>query len=428
MRKERIMRLKHFVTAILVLFLGFALTNCAGMSTKTSADITCTTKDIGAMLNSCEYQNKVDNFLILQDVSTTMGEKLGPIFTNEPSKLVLEKDLITCLNNSLPDNFDVNAGLRIFGPGSSKNNLIYGMTKYSKADMGSAEMSVGAPEGVTPLSKAITYGMNDLKDVKGRTAVIIFSDGMNNVGDPVAAATAMKEMYGNNVCIYTVLIGDDAKGKMTLEKVAEAGKCGFATEANNLHSRILSAGCEEIAFTDGMGDFVTSVFVEKAPDSDGDGVTDKCDKCPNTPMGTKIDSVGCPVPVAAAPAAAAPPPIPEKVNITLLVEFDFDKDAVKPQYHADLEKVANFLKDYPKTSAELEGHTDSIGTDEYNMGLSKRRAASVKKYLVEKFNIDAARITTVGYGESKPVASNDTAEGRQMNRRVVTNVVTIVVK
>jgi OOP family OmpA-OmpF porin len=371
------------------------------------------------MLKTCEYREKFDNFLVIMDASTSMGEKLGPLFSNEPSKLVLERDLISCLNSSLPDDFGVNAGLRIFGPGSSeKNNLIYGMTKYSKADMGNAAMSVNSTAGVTPLSKAITFASTDLKDMKGDTAVIIFSDGLNNVGDPVAAAAAMKEMYGNDVCIYTVLIGDDPKGKMTLEQVAEAGKCGFATEANNLHSRTLSEGCEEISFVDGMGDFVTKVFVESVPDSDGDGVTDKCDKCLNTPKGTKVDSDGCPVAMA----------IPAKVNITLLVEFDFDKTVVKPQYHGDLEKVANFLKEYPKTTAELEGHTDSVGTDGYNMKLSERRAASVKKYLVEKFNIDAARITTVGYGESKPVASNDTAEGRQMNRRVVANVVTLTVK
>jgi OOP family OmpA-OmpF porin len=80
------------------------------------------------------------------------------------------------------------------------------------------------------------------------------------------------------------------------------------------------------------------------------------------------------------------------------------------------------MKKYPGAKVLLEGHTDHTGTDAYNMDLSKRRADSVKKYLVDNFNADAARISTVGYGKSKPVASNATAAGRQKNRRVVANI------
>ena len=99
------------------------------------------------------------------------------------------------------------------------------------------------------------------------------------------------------------------------------------------------------------------------------------------------------------------------------MEFDFDKDVVKPQYHNDIEKVANFLKAYPKTTGELEGHTDSIGSEEYNQGLSERRADAVRDYLTSK-GVRASRLTSRGYGESRPIASNDTEEGRAENRRV----------
>lgn len=415
------MRTKHFITGLMVLLLGFVLSGCAGLSTKSTADITCTTKDINAMLKSGQYQKKVDNFLIIQDASASMGDKLGKSFTYEPSKLALSKDLVKCLNNTLPDDFDVNAGMRTFGPVYSEKGLIYGMSKYSKAGLDDAVLAIGGTGGVTPLANSITYGTNDLYDMPGDAAVIIFSDGLNtDAADPVAAAAAMKDMYGENVCIYTVLLGNDPKGKVAMEKIAEAGKCGFATEADNLHARTLSDG-SIVGVADGMADFVTAVFLEKAPmkadlDSDGDGVSDSIDQCPNTPKGIKVDRVGCPV------------AIPEKVSITLLVEFDFDKDVVRPQYHGDIEKVANFLKAYPDTKAELEGHTCSIGSEEYNMGLSKRRASSVKKYLVDKFGVDGSRIATAGYGEAKPVASNKTEEGRKRNRRVVANIVTITVK
>jgi OOP family OmpA-OmpF porin len=427
--KEIIMRVKHCVTVMLVLLLGFVMTGCAGLSTKTTTDITCTPKDISAMLKSGEYQKKVDNFLIIMDASSSMSDKLSRNFCYEPSKQTLAKELVKCINNSLPDDFDVNAGMRVFGPIYSEKGLVYGMSKYSKAGLEDAVLAVSGTGGVTPLANAITYGNADLLDMPGDAAVIIFSDGVNTEpASPVAAAAAMKEMYGDNVCIYTVLVGDDSNGKMTLEQIAETGKCGFATEANNLHTRSFSDGCSDVGLADGMADFVSAVFLEKAPkkapppkkivdlDSDGDGVTDSLDQCPNTPRGIKVDRVGCPV------------PIPKKVSITLLVEFDFDKDVVKPQYHNDIEKVANFLKAYPKTSGELEGHTDSIGSEEYNKTLSERRAESVKKYLVDNFNVDAARLSTMGYGESNPVASNETDDGRQKNRRVVANIVTIVVK
>jgi OOP family OmpA-OmpF porin len=76
------------------------------------------------------------------------------------------------------------------------------------------------------------------------------------------------------------------------------------------------------------------------------------------------------------------------------------------------------MKAYPETNAVIEGHTDNVGKAEYNDRLSDARAKSVRQYLIDKFGIDASRITSAGYGMNKPIASNDTKEGRQKNRRV----------
>ncbi len=118
-------------------------------------------------------------------------------------------------------------------------------------------------------------------------------------------------------------------------------------------------------------------------------------------------------------AKQAPAPMKEKVIIELNVEFDTAKAIVKEKYHNNIKKVADFMKEFPDTNATIEGHTDNVGNAAYNQRLSEERANSVRQYLIDKFGIDASRLTSVGYGLSRPIASNDTAEGKQKNRRVV---------
>ena len=108
----------------------------------------------------------------------------------------------------------------------------------------------------------------------------------------------------------------------------------------------------------------------------------------------------------------------EKVTIALNVEFDTNKAVVKDKYYDEIKKVADFMKEFPNTTAAIEGHTDNIASAAYNQKLSEKRANSVRQYLIDKFGIDASRLTAVGYGLTKPIASNDTKEGRQKNRRV----------
>lgn len=134
-----------------------------------------------------------------------------------------------------------------------------------------------------------------------------------------------------------------------------------------------------------------------------------------------VDAEACgPAPVEAKPApvsAPAPAP-PEKLCITLDILFDLNKADVKDQYLPEIEEAVTFMKNNPEATAVIEGHTDNLGKYEYNIKLSDRRAENVKKVMVDKYGIDAARLTTKGYGYTKPIASNKTAEGRQKNRRV----------
>ncbi len=135
----------------------------------------------------------------------------------------------------------------------------------------------------------------------------------------------------------------------------------------------------------------------------------------------------CPVPIVATPRLITPPPViepkpavlVEKVTIDLEVLFETDKDMVRSEYYAEVARVAEFMMNYPNTITTIEGHTDNRGSDNYNQALSQRRVDSLRDVLVTRFGIKAERLNTIGYGESQPRASNDSIEGRQLNRRVV---------
>ncbi|MGB5219040.1 MAG: OmpA family protein [Smithella sp.] len=113
-----------------------------------------------------------------------------------------------------------------------------------------------------------------------------------------------------------------------------------------------------------------------------------------------------------------PAPAKEKVTITLNVEFDINKTTVKEKYYDDIKRVTDFMKENPDATAAIEGHTDNVGNDAFNKALSEKRANNVRQYMIDKFGIDGKRITATGFGEEVPIASNDTADGRQKNRRV----------
>jgi len=122
--------------------------------------------------------------------------------------------------------------------------------------------------------------------------------------------------------------------------------------------------------------------------------------------------------------APAPRIEAKKITIDQMVHFDFDKSNIKPEAAAILDDVAKVMQANPQIKkVRVEGHTDSIGSDAYNLKLSQRRADSVVNYLTTKGGIAASRLEAVGYGESRPIATNATAAGRAKNRRVEFNVV-----
>jgi OOP family OmpA-OmpF porin len=147
-------------------------------------------------------------------------------------------------------------------------------------------------------------------------------------------------------------------------------------------------------------------------DSDKDGVCDGVDRCPGTPANAKVDKWGC-------PTTAKEQEMIETGRIRLEnVYFDTAKASIKTESHAVLDEVAGILRKYDDLKVEVGGHTDSRGTSAYNQRLSDARARAVLDYLAATHGLRGARFTAVGYGESDPVASNDTDANMAKNRRV----------
>jgi OOP family OmpA-OmpF porin len=172
----------------------------------------------------------------------------------------------------------------------------------------------------------------------------------------------------------------------------------------------VGASAAQLADDAALQKFVKDVFYDDAAvdpcalDDDGDGVNNCIDKCPDTIKGMAVDADGCPI----------------ADIVTLKINFDFDKSDIKPQYHQELADFASYMKQQQSfTVVEIAGHTDSVGSDEYNQKLSERRAKAVRDYMVNELGMDGNLFSAVGYGESKPVATNDTDEGRAENRRIL---------
>ena len=144
-------------------------------------------------------------------------------------------------------------------------------------------------------------------------------------------------------------------------------------------------------------------------DDDQDGVPNSVDKCPGTPLNVVVDADGCPREIS----------MDDALRMELRVFFDNDKTVIKDQYKPEIQKVAEKMNEYPNSTASIEGHASKTGPSaRYNQRLSEARANAVKSMLVNQFGVAPQRISTVGYGYDRPIADNNTAEGRAMNRRV----------
>jgi len=303
-----------------------------------------------------------------------------PMKTN---KLEYEQSLVRLFNDTIP-NLKLTAGLRDFAgqrwltrPFDTK--LWFGMAPYVKEDFGKAIFEVNTAGVESPLDLALDAATADLKPLAGKSAVVIFSDGLEMPKAP-ASAQAMKAALQDRVCIYAVLIGKDivtpdapkGVGRELLEKVVKAGQCGFLVTG------------EQVSTAAGMADFVEKIFLG---------------------------------PAAAAAAVPPGPALPPGAVAQLdSIYFDYDKYNVKPEFKDVVKKNADYFKANKTNNVLIAGNCDERGTNEYNMALGQRRADSAAKAL-KAAGVEAKRIKTVSWGEEKPVCteSNEACWAKNRN-------------
>ncbi len=416
---------KYNRKAWLLLVLGALLVaSCALPHTRRPME-PFTAQDLTPKLRAGELSQRKENFLVVLDASGSMADRYqGKV------KLDLARNFVNRMNQTIPD-IKLKAGLRKlagkYNTSASQTDLIYGVSDFKKPGLEGALKTVVLPVGDTPLALAIQRASDDLEAAQGRIAAIIVSDGHGTIGDAVAAAKSRKGRFGDRLCIFPVVVGDDPEGRAEMEQIAREGRCGFAVNEKTTRSDVA------------MANYVERVFLAKVGDQDRDGVLDPSDQCPNTPRGVQVDARGCPVPaqITQAPKkimdsdrdgvldnADSCPGTPGGARVdargcwTLQsVKFDTSKWDIKPVYHPLLDAVVEVLEKNPSLTVQVQGHTDSRGTAKYNQVLSVNRARAVTEYLTNK-GISKQRLNPMGLGLTNPVASNQTPEGRAKNRRV----------
>ena len=347
-------------------------------------------ENLNDRLNSGLYFQKIDHLFLVIDDTTSMAD----LFAGS-AKRDIANNMMKRIIRTIPE-ITLNKAIRIYGPNvdddQRNTSLTHGLSLSPTAEIRSVVLTkTMADSQFNPLAMALDGAYHELKLVKGNTAIILLSDFNDPREEMVRSALLIKKYYGDNVCLYPIVMGSDGPGRDSAEKITAAVGCG------------MTALSDALVTGPALADFMEKVlFTKQAPLS------------PYVPITVQKDE---------GELSYKKMVEEKKLTIELKTEFDFDKVIIRPEYMDHLQKIAEFMKTYQDTVTTIEGHTCSIGTEKYNLGLSSRRAESVKQLLVS-LGIDESRVSIASFGETRPIADNTTEEGRQKNRRAVAVITT----
>lgn len=322
-----------------------------------------------ATVDTSAYVPKVDAFVVLLDTSDSMTF----YYANRPN-FFTAKDVVNNMNQTIPA-LGYKSALVGFGSCSIFNRddtrVAYGPAIYRRADFAKGLSTLDCTGGLTPMSEGIDVGGETVKAGSGKVAMILVSDFWNiDSGAVQAAVEKLKTDYGDRLCIHTIKVGNSQQGNDLTAALAGVNSCGSSVDAASLAS------------SDAVAKYVTDVLLQ-------------------------------PVPV---PAAAV---TYEKNTVSAAALFDHDQAVLKQEGKTALHALDQSIKARGAKIVDVRvvGHTDSEGTEKYNMALSVRRAEAVRAYMISD-GVAPSIIRVSGEGETNPVASNATSEGRAQNRRV----------
>jgi OOP family OmpA-OmpF porin len=350
-----------------ILIIVLMLTGLTVWGINTAGAVEIITADVieKKILTEIDFIKNADNFIIMFDSSKTMQETLPG--TNK-SKLTVAKGILKLRNELLPD-LGFTAGLYLY---TQPFRAIYSAQRYDRAGFRNAiDQLPDEAEGRTDLKKGLHEMRTIIAGLSGKTVVFIFSDGklvLNTVGNPpkeIARQIAEK----NDVSFYVI---SSATGENEIKLLEAVSSINASSRVIPLEAFLYNPGYVSGALFDVVETAVVKLSLVE------------------TVVGFVMDDV----------------------------LFDFNSADIKPEYVDKFQKLGQFLKDNPSAFVVMDGYTDSIGTEEANLWVSRYRAMGVADYLVEHFDIDPLRIVPIWYGERNPTADNSSANGRALNRRV----------
>jgi OmpA-OmpF porin, OOP family len=364
LRKDQKMNRNAIVTILLTGLLFAVVTSVSAFEIITQEDIqqNVVTQDA--------FIKQADNFIVLFDSSRSMAETYPG---SGGQKIEAAKEILRQQNAILP-NLDWNAGLYTFTPWKE----YYGVAPYDKQAYGQAidslpttRTSSDIVQQPTPLADGIDRLNPILSKLSGRTAVFVFTDGTYQRVAPKKLwpmDAARQVAQDHDVCFYFISSAKPGKPQKLLDDMAGVNACSRVIPFDDVYKKpVYGAGF---------------LYVVKSTE---DVVTT---------TETRIAGVKMPD-----------------------IRFEFNKFDVLPEYQPDLNKLADFMKKNPSANVVMAGFTDNVGTEAYNLPLSKRRVESVANYL-EQQGVGMDQMTLLWYGQTNPIADNSTPEGRAKNRRV----------